>query len=481
MRLHVVLRFIGMVLLFNAAFMLISAIISYSNGIDSGFTPLMLSTLLTATLGLFPMIFVRRTRQITSKESFAIMIGAWLMSCLVGTFPYLMWGGPFTFTNAWFESVSGFTTTGSTILSNVEALPDSLLFWRSSTHWLGGAGVVIFSLVILPSFGKARSTITSVELSSLARDNYRYRTRKIVEIICLVYLGLTVASTLLFKVGGMDWFDAINHSFSVVSTGGFSTKNASLAYFDSALIDWIAIFFMLICGLHLGVIYATVTGKKNNIFRLEISRYYLISTIVACLVITLSLTISGEYDSFGESARYGFFQGISMVSTTGFATADANTWPPLALLVIILLGIQCGCAGSTSGGIKADRIILAGKLIKQNFIKQQHPTAVMRTKIDGITQDGEVVNYAILYIVLFVILVIIGAIVNTACGMDIGTGFTAALTWTGNVGPAFGSMGSFDGFAALPEFAKLFGTLLMLLGRLEIFGLLQLFLMKWWV
>ncbi|MBR2061511.1 MAG: TrkH family potassium uptake protein, partial [Tidjanibacter sp.] len=290
-----------------------------------------------------------------------------------------------------------------------------------------------------------------------------------------------VASTLLFKVAGMDWFDAINHSFSVVSTGGFSTKNASLAYFDSALIDWIAIFFMLICGLHLGVIYATVTGKKNNIFRLEISRYYLISTIVACLVITLSLTISGEYDSFGESARYGFFQGISMVSTTGFATADANTWPPLALLVIILLGIQCGCAGSTSGGIKADRIVLAGKLIKQNLVQQQHPTAIMRTKIDGITQEREATNYAILYIVLFVILVIIGAIVNTACGMDLGTGFTAALTWMGNVGPAFGSMGSFDSFAALPEFAKLFGTLLMLLGRLEIFGLLQLFLMKWWV
>ncbi|MBO7188050.1 MAG: TrkH family potassium uptake protein [Tidjanibacter sp.] len=481
MRFHVVLRYIGMVLLFNAAFMLISALISYTNGIDSGYTPLMLSTLLTATLGLFPMIFVKSTRQINSKESYAIMIGAWIMSCVVGTFPFLMWGGEFTFTNAWFESVSGFTTTGSTILSDIEALPKGLLFWRSSTHWLGGAGVVIFSLVILPSFGKARSTITSVELSSLARDNYRYRTRKIVQIICMVYIGLTISSTLLFKLAGMDWFDAINHSFSVSATGGFSTKNASLAYYDNVWIDLVAIFFMLIGGIHLGVIYATVTGKKNNMFRSEIARYYLISTLVACTIISISLVSSGRYDSFGEAARYGFFQGISMVSTTGFATADANLWPPIALFFIILLGIQCGCAGSTSGGLKADRVVLAGKLIKQNFIKQQHPTAVMRTKIDGTTQDSESVNYAILYIVMFVMLVIIGSIVNTACGMDIGTSFTASLTWVGNVGPAFGSMGGFDSFAALPEFAKLFGTLLMLLGRLEIFGLLQLFLMKWWI
>lgn len=480
MRLHVTLRYIGMVLLFNAAFMLISAIISLTNGIDSSFTPLMLSTLLTATLGLFPMIFVPHTRQITSKESYAIMIGAWLMSCLVGTFPYLMWGDPFNFVNAWFESVSGYTTTGSTILTNIEALPKGLLFWRSSTHWLGGAGVVIFSLVILPSFGKARSTIASVELSSLARDNYRYRTRKIVQIICMVYFGLTISSALLFKIAGMDWFDAINHSFSVVSTGGFSTKNASISHYDSIWIDLVAIFFMLICGIHLGVIYSTVTGKKNNIFRSEISRYYLISTFSACLVITISLFSAGKYDSFGEAARYGFFQGISMVSTTGFATADANTWPSIALLLIILLAIQCGCSGSTAGGVKADRIVLAGKVIKQNLIKQQHPTAVLRTKVDGMTQNSEIVNNAIIYIVIFVLLIILGAIVNTICGMDLGTGFTAALTWTANVGPAYGSMGSFDGFAAVPTFAKMFGTLLMLLGRLEIFGLLQLFLMRWW-
>ncbi len=481
MRFHVVLRFIGMVLLLDAAFLFVSAIISFAHGVDSGFTPLILSGLLTATLGLFPMIFVPRTRQITSKESYAIMVGAWLMSCLIGTFPYLMWGGEFTFVNAWFESVSGFTTTGSTILQDIEALPKGLLFWRSATHWLGGAGVVMFSLVILPSIGKSRSTITSVELSTLARDNYQYRTRKIVQILCSVYLGITLASTLSFKIAGMDWFDAVNHAFSVASTGGFSTKNLSIAFYDNIWIEIICALFMLIGGIHFGVIYATATGKRNNIFRSEISRFYLRSTLIICAVISITLLVGGNYDNLGDAARYGFFQGISIVSTTGFATADANLWPPLALLLILLLGVQCGCAGSTSGGLKVDRTVLAFKLIKQNFTKQQHPTAVLRTKVDGITQDTEMVNYAILYIVIFVVLVLVGAIVNTACGMDLGTGFTAALSWMSNVGPAFGQMGSFDSFATLPEFVKLFGTMLMLLGRLEVFGLLQLFLMKWWI
>ncbi|MBR3931769.1 MAG: TrkH family potassium uptake protein, partial [Tidjanibacter sp.] len=241
MRVQVVFRYIGMVLLFESAFMLLSAGISYWNGVDGGFTPLLLSFLLTALLGSFPLIFVNKGGTMTSKESYAIVIGAWLASCFVGMFPYLLWGGEFSVVNAWFESVSGFTTTGASILNDVEGLPKGLLFWRSVTNWIGGVGVVMFALVILPLMGRSRMTVSSLEISSMARDNYRYRSSKIMQILLSVYLGMTLLCIVALKVAGMGWFDAVNHSFSAMSTGGFSTKNASIGAFNSVWIELILI------------------------------------------------------------------------------------------------------------------------------------------------------------------------------------------------------------------------------------------------
>ena len=243
MRTGLVLKYIGAVLLLDSAFMLLSAGISWINGMDSGFTPLFLSFLLTAILGMFPTLFVRRREQINAKEGYCIVTGAWLLSCFVGTFPYLLYGGEFNFVNAWFESVSGFTTTGSTILTDVESLPNGLLFWRSATHWIGGIGVVMFALAILPSLGKTKMTLYSVELSTLAKDNYRFQTRKIVYILLFVYVGMTAMATVMLRIAGMDWFDAVNHAFSAISTGGFSTKNASIAYFDNLWIELVIVLF----------------------------------------------------------------------------------------------------------------------------------------------------------------------------------------------------------------------------------------------
>ena len=229
MRFNVVLRYMGLVLLLDAVFMLISAGISLLNNFDTGFYPLLLSFILTAVLGAFPLIFVEGGEQINNKEGYAIVVGAWIVSCMVGTFPYLLWGGEFDFVNSWFESVSGYTTTGSTILVDVEALPRGMLFWRSSTHLLGGVGVVMFALVILPALGRTKMTLSSVELSPLAKDNYRYRSQKIVQVLLTVYVGLVVAETILLKVAGMTWFDAVNHAFSTIATGGFRTRNLSIA------------------------------------------------------------------------------------------------------------------------------------------------------------------------------------------------------------------------------------------------------------
>ena len=321
MRTGLVLKYIGAVLLLDSAFMLLSAGISWINGMDSGFTPLFLSFLLTAILGMFPTLFVRRREQINAKEGYCIVTGAWLLSCFVGTFPYLLYGGEFNFVNAWFESVSGFTTTGSTILTDVESLPNGLLFWRSATHWIGGIGVVMFALAILPSLGKTKMTLYSVELSTLAKDNYRFQTRKIVYILLFVYVGMT--AMVMLRIAGMDWFDAVNHAFSAISTGGFSTKNASIAYFDNLWIELVIVFFTFVSGLHFGLIYSTLTGSRNNLFRSEVTRYYFLCAVTGVFLITLSLWLSGTYGSFATALRDGLFQGVTVLTTTGFATADS--------------------------------------------------------------------------------------------------------------------------------------------------------------
>ena len=468
-------------LLFNAAFMLISAAISYFNRVDTGFTPLLLSSVLTAILGCFPLIFVgKKSGALSSHEGYAIVVGAWLLSCVIGMLPYLLWGGEFSVMNAWFESTSGFTTTGSTTLEDIERLPEGLLFWRSSTHWLGGVGVVMFVLVVLPSIGSTKKMLSNLELSSLAKDNFKYRAQKIGQILLVVYVGLTAAEALLLRIAGMDWFDAVNHAFSTIATGGFSTKNLSIAYFDNAWIETIIMVFMCVAGLHFGLIFATLTGKGNNVFKSEVSRYYLIALLAGGLIVALSLWSGDMYRSFGESVRHGLFQVVALSSTTGFATADSSAWTPLAIVILTLCSLQCACAGSTSGGIKCDRVLLSFKSIKAQVLQRLHPNAIIRVKMNGAIQDNNVVSAAVNFIWFYILLLAVGTAIVTACGTDIETGFSMIVASMGNVGPGFGNVGSMSNFGDLSGFVKFINTVYMLLGRLEIFGFIQIFLIRWW-
>lgn len=480
MRVDVVLRYVGVVMLFFAFFMLLSAGISYVSGMDSAFYPLLLSALLTALLGAFPLIFVGKCDQITNKEGFYIVVGAWLVACVVSMFPYLIWGGEFSLVNAWFESVSGLTTTGATILNDVEALPRGLLFWRMASTWIGGMGVVMFALVVLPSIGRSKMMLSNVELSTMAKDNYRYHSQFVVQILLVVYVGLTVLSTLLLKLAGMNWFDALCHAMSACATSGFSTKNASIAYFNSPAIDTILIFTMIIAGIHFGLIYATVTGKRNNIFRSEVTRWYLGMLLAGGVLIAISLYAADIYPTFSASFRHAMFQFASLVSTTGFATADSNTWTPFAIILLIFGSLVCACAGSTAGGIKVNRLVLSGKMLRARLQQQQHPNAVIRIRLDGAIQESEMLYSVMVFIVTYLMLVLAGTIFGTMLGVDLTTSFTGSVASIGNVGPGFGEVGSMDNFSAMPAGFKISNTLLMLLGRLEIFGLIQIFFIKWW-
>lgn len=480
MRVNVVIRYIGLVMQFIAAFMLLSAGVSFLNDYDSAFYPLLLSAFLTALLGLFPLIFVERVDEIKSKEGYGIVVGSWLVACIVGTFPYLIWGGEFSAINAWFESVSGFTTTGASILNDIEFLPRGLLFWRSASAWIGGIGVVMFALVILPSLGSSRHTLSNMELSTIAKDNFHYRSKVILRILIFIYVGLTLTTTLLLKYAGMSWFDAVSHAMSSCGTCGFSTKNASIAFYDSAAIEGILIASMAIASIHFGILYATITGRKNNIFRSEVVRTYIAMLLTVSVIVAISLRAEGIYDSFAQAIRHASFQVVSLASTSGFATADTNGWTPLAMVLLIFCSVICGCAGSTSGGMKVDRLLLSTKIISNRMKLQQHPNAIIRTKVDGVVQDDKILSLVMTFIVAYVILVLLGTIAYTIFGYDLLTSFTASIACISNVGPGFGEVGSMDNYAELPAVLKFVSTALMLIGRLEIFGFIQLFYIRSW-
>lgn len=480
MRVHVVIRYIGIVLIFLALFMLASAGVSLLNNHDSALYPLLLSAFVTAILGFFPLIFVDRADEIKTKEGYAIVVGSWLVACVVGMFPYLIWGGEFTIVNAWFESVSGFTTTGASILNDIEFLPRGLLFWRHSTTWIGGIGVVMFALVILPSLGRSRQLLYNVELSTIAKDNFRYRSREIMRILIFVYVGLTLVTTVLLKLSGMCWFDAATHAMSACGTSGFSTKNASVAFFDNPTIELVLMCAMTLSGIHFGILYATLTGRRNNIFRSEVVRAYIGMMAIAALVIAASLFSDKIYPTFGESLRHASFQVVSITTTSGFATADTNLWTPLSIIILLFCSVICACAGSTSGGMKIDRLLLALKVIRNRIKIQQHPNAVISTKTDGTVQGDNVLSLVMTFIVAYLLLTLIGTIVYAMFGCDILTSFSASIACIGNVGPGFGAVGSLDNYSELPTVLKLNSTLLMLVGRLEIFGFIQLFFMRSW-
>ena len=479
MRFSVILRYVGTVMLCLSVIMAVSAGISLVSN-DTGFYPLLLSALLTLLLGGFPMIFVSKATNITTKEGFMIVVGSWVVSCVVGMFPYLIWGGEFSLVNAWFESVSGFTATGASILTNIEALPQGMLFWRTATNWIGGVGVVMFALLILPSLGTNKMALSGIELSSLAKDNYRYRTQMVAKILLTIYIGLTIVTTLALKFAGMRWFDAVNHAMSACATGGFSTKDASVGFYDSPLIEWILIVVMFLSSLHYGLIFSTFTRKANNIFRSEVVRVYVAIIVVATIFIGTSLYFADIYPNIFTSLRKSVFQTVSLITTTGFATADTNLWTPFAVVILIILSIICGCAGSTSGGAKVDRILLYFKVLVARLRGQQHPNAVIRIRLDGILQEDRQVNTVTLFLTTYFVLILLGTLTSALLGLDLLTAFSSSVAFIGNVGPGFGSVGSLDNYSELPSLLKIQGSVLMLMGRLEIFGFIQFLFIRMW-
>ena len=474
----VISRNVGIALISCAVFMFLSALVAVLDGFDSSFSPLFLSAILTMMAGIFPLIFVRRHKDINMREGLAILLISWFLCCIFSMLPFVLWGGEFTLVNAWFESASGITTTGATILNDIEALPKGLLFWRSSMHYIGGLGVVVFIMLILPSFGTVRFKMSKMDMEDISRHNYQYKSNKFIRVVVTVYAGITVCSFVSLLLAGMPLFDAANHALSVTATGGFSIKNASIAAYDSPLIEWILIFFMIVASLHFGLIYASFATRSLKVLKNPITQFYLITILIAGLLVAGNLVISGTIPNVWEALRHSFFTVVSTISTSGFGSTDTNVWPVFSILILIYAGIQCGCSGSTTSGLRSDRVYLTVKAARAQLIKIAYPNAVVQVKADGQAIDRDMINSVSLYVLLYLIITLVMAVVYAAFGLDLLTSVSASVSMMSNVGPCFGTFGSsMDNFAAAPELAKVLMGIQMIIGRLGIYSILLVFIL----
>jgi trk system potassium uptake protein TrkH len=469
---------VALVLLFNSIFLSISAAISiFENGTD--FMPLLYSAVITGVFGVFPLIFVPAATNITNKEGLLIVVLSWFISCISGAIPYILWGGEFTLVNAWFESVSGFTTTGSTILTNIEVLPKGLLFWRASTHWIGGIGIIIFVLSVLPFLGIAEMVLFRSEISSMVRENFQLRAKKAIRILASFYVGLTVLEIVALLFAGMNLFDAITHSFATIATGGFSPKNASIAFYQSPVIESIIMIFMIFSGVHFALLFSVTTGNFKDIWRSTIVRYYLLAMLAGIVLSTINVHGVG-YDSWIDSFRYTAFNIISVGTSTGFATTNTAIWPPLSQLLLIFFALQCACAGSTSGGIKTDRVVMLGKAFLRHLKELMHPNAIIPVRIENKAVKDELINKSVLYVATYLIIVFISTLLLSLNGVDLLSAFSGSVASMGNVGPGLGTVGSTGNFGHLSVFSKYVLSLTMLIGRLEIYAFFIFFTPAQW-
>lgn len=413
------------------------------------------------------------------REGMAIVTLGWIGAGLLGAMPFYLSRTFTSFADSFFESVSGFTTTGASVLTSVESVPPGLLFWRSLTHWLGGMGIIVFSLAILPFLGAGGMQLYKAEVPSPVPDKLKPRIRDTALLLWKVYLLFTVAETALLMLGGMNLFDALCHTFGTLATGGFSTKNASIAHFRSAYIDWVVIFFMFVAGVNFSLHYHLLAGKPAKMFKDSEFRFFLFLVLLLGLFTTFALY--GEvYSDIFQALRYSFFQIVSIITTTGYATADYERWPFFPQAILFICMFIGACAGSTGGGMKCMRVMLLLKHAYRELFRLIHPHGVLQIKISGHQVSQDIANSVIGFFILYILLYCLGVLLVAATGVDILTSLASVAATLGNIGPGFGTVGPAENYAHMPYMAKWILAFCMILGRLEIFTVIVLFVPEFW-
>jgi len=489
----IIISFLGLTSVMNGIFMMLSAPFSWYHN-EEAFSGIVSAGLITIFLGATMWYLTRNApKKLQKKEGYMIVTFGWVMLTLTGTLPYLFTGAIPNVVDAIFEAISGYSTTGASILTDIESLPKGILFWRSSTHWIGGMGIIVLTVAILPLLGIGGMQLFMAEAPGPSADKMHPRITETAKRLWLIYFMFTIVEFFLLKIAGMTWYDAINHAMATMSTGGFSTKNTSIAFWNGApVVQYIIIVFMFIAGTNFILSYFALNGQFKKVIKNEEFKYYFLGVVGFIFVITLIIIFNQDpnlhtsvdhpmpWGREESSFRHAAFQVLAIITTTGFVTADYTMWHGVATMLIFSLFFLGGSAGSTAGGVKVVRHIIMIKNAILEFKKILHPNAIIPVRYDNNRVHGRVVYNILSFFVLYMSIFIVSAVILSTMGLDFNTAIGAATSTLGNVGPAFGKLGPVDNYAWLPDSAKLFSSFLMLIGRLELFTVLVLLTPFFW-
>lgn len=480
-QLKLTLRPVALILLIISLFMMICAIVALFYDEYNSFKAFAKSIGVIILINIVVYLFTKSSRktQLSIRASFFLVTTVWVSVSIIGALPYVFSDSITTFADAIFETVSGFTTTGGSILTNIEAMPKSMLLWRGFTHWIGGGGIIVLSVAILPLLGIGGMQLMKAESSGLKVDKIAPRIAETAKYLWFLYTGITVIAVVLYYIGGMGFLDALCHGFSAISTGGLSSKNASIGHYNSAFIDWVTIATMFFGGMNFILIIRLIKGQFSYLNTDSEFKVYFFIFAAAAAIVSLSLYFDGRYDLI-DAIRYGTFHTTSIMTTTGFATADYELWPYFAQSILFVLLFIGGSTGSTAGGIKVIRYVVLFKHIGRELKRLLHPRGVFIFRINNEPARTGLVDAVAGFFFFYIISIIILTVLVTASNVDIPTAFSAVLASIGNTGIAFEGVGPTDNYSGFTDFAKYVLSFAMLLGRLEIYTLIVLFTVWYW-
>ena len=479
MNLKIVLRSLGILLICEAIALLPPTFVALLY--QDGDLPAFLITIgMVLTVGMLLAFIKPSCKNIYARDGFAIVALGWLLMSFFGAFPFYISGAFPSFVDSFFESSSGLTTTGSSVLTAVEGLPHGILFWRSFTHWIGGMGILVLTIAILPSLGTGSMQVMKAESPGPIVGRIVPKLGQTAKILYGIYLGMTLLEVVILWIAGMNLFDSFIHALGTVGTGGFSNMNASVGYYNSPLIDWIITIFMILCGVNFSLYYFILKGNFKSFFKNNELRTYLCILFGVILLITFDLMRQGTYSSFGEAFRFSSFQSASVMTTTGYATTDFNEWSLFSKMLLLLLMFIGGCAGSTAGGLKVSRAIIGMKSIKYSVKQIIHPNGYYSVRMDDKKIEDKTVSSVLSYFFVYIVVFTLSILLIALDGFDFTTTVTSVITALNNIGPGLGLVGPTGNFSAFSDFSKVVFSILMIIGRLEIYPILLLLTPDLW-
>ena len=467
---------LGIILMIEAALMSLPLIVSlyYSEPLF----PLIVTMIITLAISVPLVIFKPKNTRIYAKEGFVTVAAGWILLSLFGALPFVIGGSIPNYIDALFETISGFTTTGASILSEIESLPKGILFWRSFTHWIGGMGVLVFILAILPSAGGQTMHLMRAEVPGPTKGKLVPKMKQTALILYGIYIILTILQIIALLCCGLSFYHATVNSFATAGTGGFSVLNNSIAGYNNPAAEWVIAVFMLIFGVNFNIYFLIIVGKIKDIFKSEELRTYIAITFAATAIVAINILHS--YEKIGNCLRDSFFQITTIISTSGFATTDFNMWPELSKTVLVILMILGACAGSTAGGLKISRVLIIIKGISREIKRILRPRSVNVVRIDGEAIPDGTVFSAASYLTLYFSLILVSMLAISIDGFDLESNITAVLACINNIGPGLGAVGPMGNYGGYSYFSKIVLSLNMLLGRLEIIPMIILFSPTTW-